>query len=181
MQPSAILLLEDETIIRLFPGLRRGWSLRGAQALVPISGKNARRVLFGAINVRTGHRIVVRYRNMGQVSFQDFLCRLRHSYKGRQIWMLLDRAGCHKTASSLALAATLKINLMWLPKQCPELNAMDHLWRTLKSDVSANHQYPTIEHHSVTAEQYILNLSNKAALTKAGILSENFWLKNFLK
>lgn len=181
MRPSAILLFEDETIIRLFPGLRRGWSVKGEQALVPISGKNARRVLFGTINMRTGHRIVARYRSMGQMSFQDFLRLLCHSYRGKEIWMLLDGASGHKTAKSLAQAAALKINLLWLPKQCPELNAMDHLWRTLKSDVSANHQYPSIEHHTVAAEQYILNQSNKEALRRAGILSDNFWLKAFMK
>lgn len=155
--------------------------MKGEQALVPISGKNARRVLFGAINMRTGHRVIARYRSMGQISFQDFLQLLRRSYRGKEIWMLLDGASCHKTAKSLALAAKLKINLLWLPKQCPELNAMDHLWRTLKSDVSANHQYPNIEHHTTVAEKYILNLSNKEALIRAGILSDNFWLKAFLK
>ena len=175
------MLFEDETIIRLFPGLRRGWSPKGEQALVPISGKNARRLLFGAINMRTGHRIVSRYPSMGQASFQNFLQLLRKRYRGRPIWMLLDNASGHKTARSLALASNLKINLLWLPKQCPELNAMDHLWRSMKSDVSANHQYPTIEHHVSAAERYILNLSNKEALKKAGILSANFWLKAFLK
>lgn len=181
MPPSAILLFEDETIIRLFPGLRKGWTLKGKQALVPISGRNARRVLFGTINMRTGHRIVARYRNMGQASFQDFLRLLRRNYKDRPIWMLLDKAGCHKNSKSTSLAQELKIELIWLPKQCPELNAMDHLWRDLKGNISSNHQYQDIEQHIEMAEHYILNLSNKQALTKAGILADNFWLKSFLK
>lgn len=50
-----MLLFEDETIIRLFPNLRRSWSMRGEQANIGVSGQNARRVLFGAINMRTGH------------------------------------------------------------------------------------------------------------------------------
>jgi len=181
MSSSAVLLFEDETIIRLFPGLKRGWSLKGEQTKILISGRNARRVLFGVINVRTGHRIIARYRNMDQISFQHFLRLVRNSYKGRPIWMLLDNAGCHKTAASLALAATLKIELLWLPKQCPELNAMDHLWRALKSDVSANDQYPGIEHQAQATEQYMLSLPKIQALRKAGILSDNFWLKAFSK
>lgn len=181
MPPSVILLFEDETIIRLFPGLRRGWSMKGEQAQVPISGKNARRVLFGAINMRTGHCIVAQYPNMGQVGFQAFLHLLQRRYRATQIWMLLDGAGCHKTLKSLQVAEELKITLIGLPKQCPELNAMDHLWRAVKADVSSNFQYPSIDHHTIAAEKYILNLSNKEALKKAGILSENFWLKAFLK
>lgn len=176
-----MLLFEDETIIPLFPGLRRGWSRKGEQALVPISGKNARRVLFGAIDMRTEHRIVAPYRNMGQVSFQQFLRLLRQRYRARATWMLLDGAGCHKTPTSLQVAQELQITLITLPKQCPELNAMDHLWRALKADVSANFQYPNIDQHAMAAEKYILALSNKEALTKASILSGNFWLKTFLK
>ena len=181
MPSSAILLFEDETIIRLFPGLRRGWSLKGEQAVVPISGKNDRRVLFGAIDMRTGQRMVAPCHNMGQAGFQQFLRLLQRRYRGRAIWMLLGGAGCHQTPKSRRLAEELKITLIPLPKQCPELNAMDHLWRAVKADVSANHQYPNIEQHVMAAEKYIQTLSNKEALTKAGILSENFWLKAFLK
>ena len=46
-------------------------------------------------------------------------------------------------AGSLALAAELNIRLLWLPRQCSELNAMDHLWRHLKADLAANRQCVT--------------------------------------
>jgi len=54
MPAGAVLLIEDETILRLFPPLRACWALRGEQAVVPITGQNAKRVLFGVINPRTG-------------------------------------------------------------------------------------------------------------------------------
>ena len=73
MPEGAVLLTEDETILRLFPVLRRAWSLRGEQARVPITGQNAKRVLFAAINLRTGRRILMRGRNMRQASFQALL------------------------------------------------------------------------------------------------------------
>lgn len=180
MPTSAVLLFEDETIIRLFPGLRKGWTLQGSQAMVGITGRNARRVLFGTINMRTGHRIIARYRNMRQDSFQDFLRLVRSKYKGRHVWMLLDKAGSHTTIASRTLAMALNIDLIWLPTQCPELNAMDHLWRQMKTDVSSNHQYESVDDHATQAEQYLLELSNKAALKRAGILSKNFWLRLFL-
>ena len=177
---GAVLLFEDETILRLFPVLRRAWSLRGEQAEVPITGRNDKRVLFGTINIRTGHRIVLRQRNMRQESFQAFLRLLRRSYPGRQIWLLLDEAGGHTAPKSQALAAALDIELIWLPKQCSELNGMDHLWREVKDDISANYQFSSIDEHAAYAEAYIFNLSNREALCRAGILSKNFWLKRFL-
>jgi DDE superfamily endonuclease len=176
-----VLLFEDETILRLFPVLRRAWSLRGEQAIVPITGSNAKRVLFGILNPRTGHRIVLCRPNMRQEHFQAFLRLLRQSYPGREIWLLLDEAPCHIAPRSQALAEDLNIVLIWLPKQCSELNAMDQLWRELKDNISANYQFKDIEEHAATAEHWILSLSKSEALVKAGVLSKNFWLQSFLQ
>jgi transposase len=176
-----VLLGEDETVLRLFPVLRRAWALRGEQARVAITGCNAKRVLFGAINLRTGHRVVLRRPNMEQAHFQAFLRLLREAYPGRPIALLLDEAPCHRAAKSQALAAQLDIALLWLPKQCAELNPMDQLWRELKGHISANDQYPTIDAHAAAAEQWIRSLTPTEARRKAGIRSKHFWLKSFIK
>ena len=177
---DGVLLFEDETILRLFPVLRRAWSLRGYQARVPITGRNDKRVLFGTINIRTGHRLVHPYLDMRQESFQDFLRLLRRNYKGRPIWLLLDDAPCHTAPKSIALAQLLNIELISLPKQCPELNAMDHLWKQVKAEISANYQFKDIDQHAHYAQQHVLYLTTFEAKLRAGILSENFWLKLFV-
>jgi len=181
MPADAALLFEDETVLRLFPVLRRAWALRGEQSKIGITGRNAKRVLFGAINPRTGHRIIQRSPNMRQEHFRAFLRLLRRSYFGRQIWLLLDEAPGHIAAKSQALAKQLDIIFLWLPKQCSELNAMDQLWRDMKSNISANHQYLDIDEHVAFAEAWILFLTRTEALRKASILSDNFWLKSFFK
>jgi transposase len=181
MPASAVLLFEDEIILRLFPVLRRAWSPKGEAATVGVTGQNAKQVLFGAINVHTGQRTILCGTNMSQSGFQDFLRLLRSSYPNRSVWVLLDGASCHTAPKSKALAETLHIELIWLPKQCPELNAMDHLFKEVKSNICANYQYRTIDEHAATAEKYILQLTNKQAQIKAGLLSKNFWLKSFFK
>lgn len=181
MPADAILLFEDETILRLLPVLRRAWSVRGEQAKVPISGSNAKQVLFGTINLRTGHRIVLSRPYMRQENFQDFLRLLRRSYPGRQIWLLLDEAPSHTAPKSQRLAAELNIKLIWLPKQCSELNAMDQLWRGLKNSISANYQFNDIKEHSAWAQTWVLSLTRSEALLKAGVFSEDFWLRSFLQ
>lgn len=181
MPAQAVLLFEDETVLRLFPVLRRAWALRGEQAKIGITGRNAKRVLFGTINPRTGHRIIQRSPNMRQEHFQAFLRLLRRSYAGRPIWLLLDEAPGHIAAKSQALAKQLEIALIWLPKQCPELNGMDQLWRDLKSNISANYQYADIDEHAASAEAWVMSLSRSEALRKASILSKNFWLQSFFK
>jgi transposase len=181
MEDRDVLLFEDEIILRLFPVLRRAWSLQGEEAKIAISGENNQRVLFGSINMCTGHRIVMQHPKLNQTGFQAYLNLLHRSYPGRVIWLLLDKGSAHTAPQSQALAETLKIKLIWLPKQCPELNAMDHLWKEVKADISANHQYSNVREHADFAETYILMLTNKQAQIRAGILSKNFWLKSFFK
>jgi transposase len=181
MPVDAVLLFEDETIVRLFPVLRKAWSLSGEPATVGISGRNDKEVLFATINLRTGHRIVLRQPAMRQGYFQVFLRLLRRSYRRRPIWLLVDRASAHTAPKSRAVAQALDITMIWLPKQCPELNAMDHLWKTVKADISANYQFSTIDEHVSFIQDYILQLTDNMALRRAGILSKNFWLKSFFK
>ena len=168
--------MADETILRLLPPLRMAWAATGTQAVVPISGANARRVLYGAINVRTGHRALHRGGSMRQGECHVFLRALRRAYRGRRIWLLLDRHGSHAAAGSARLAADLGIELLFLPRQCPELNPMDHLWKEVKRTVSANRQFADIDAHARAAEDWVRRLSPRQALRKAGILSKNFWL-----
>jgi transposase len=136
-----VLLCGDWTLLRLFPPLRAAWALQGTQAAVPITGANAKRVLFGAINLCTAHRIVLVRSRAGGADARAFLRELRRRYRAAgTIWLLVDRASAHTADRTQVLAAALGIRLLWLPKQAPELNAMDQLWRDLKRLVAANRQ-----------------------------------------
>src|SRR5438045_7360459 len=83
LPPRSALLAEDETDLRLFPPLRAGWARRGEPAPVPISGGNAKRVLFGAINIVTGRRLFLVRRQQRRLDFEDFLEEVRWNYRGR--------------------------------------------------------------------------------------------------
>jgi hypothetical protein len=181
MPANAVLLFLDATILRLFPPLRFAWAFKGEQAEVKISGRNAKRVLFGVLNPRTGHRLVLGRFRMRQEDFQAVLRYLRQHYPGRPLWLLLDRAPCHEAGKSQQLAARLGIELLWLPKQCSELNAMDQLWKELKRLIAANRQFRTIDQDADYAERWLLGLTPRQALRKAGVLSDRFWLKDFLE
>jgi transposase len=106
---------------------------------------------------------------------------VKNRIRAEAIWVLLDEAPCHIAPKRQALAETLKIVLLWLPKQCSELNAMDHLWRALKENLSANYQFKGIAEHTDCAENWLFSLSNRPTLLKAGVFSKNFWLQPFLQ
>ena len=174
---ACALLVEDESDVRLFPPLRAAWAKRGEQVRVALSGRNTQRVIFGALNLRTGHMVLLwRYRQRA-LDFHAILCELRRRYRDRPVALLLDEDPSHTAHSSQRLAAKLDIRLLWLPKRCPELNPMDHLWRAPKQKVSANHQDLTIERAVERFLRYLRRLTPRAALRMAGVLSRHFWLR----
>jgi transposase len=90
---------------------------------------------------------------------------------------LLDRAPAHTDAETLRLAVELGIELVWLPQQWPERNAMDQLWKELKRLLAANRQAAHIDELAEKAADWVLQLRPREALRKAGILSPTFWLR----
>jgi transposase len=174
-----VLLFTDWTLLRLFPPLRAMWAAIGTQAKVAITGQNAKRVLFGTSNVRTAHRTVYIGRSVGTHDVQAFLLALRKAYRrAGTIWLLADRASGHTAAATLALAKELRVKFVWLPKQWPELNAMDQLWKELKRDVAANRQAASIDNLAERASQWVLNLTPAQARRKSGMASSKFWLRS---
>jgi hypothetical protein len=86
MESGDVLLCIDATRLRLFPPLRPAWARRGEQARVPVTGRHAKRVLFGAMNVRTGHRLVVPRPGEGGSDVQALLARLWPFHKRPIMW-----------------------------------------------------------------------------------------------
>jgi transposase len=175
--PHIALLFEDETDLLLFPPLRACWAWRGRSAKVVISGQNARRVIFGAINVQTGHRLLLPRPKQRAEDFQAFLGSIHDHHRSRPVCLLLDGDSSHTAHSSVGMARELEIGLIWLPKRCPELNPVDHLWGHAKDEVCANHEATSIDHLVESFIRYIQGLPPEEAKRKAGILSEGFWLR----
>jgi transposase len=174
-----VVLFTDWTLLRLFPPLRAAWAPLGTAGTVLISGENAKAVLFGAINARTAHRVVLARAKATGVDARAFLLELRRHYRRPPtIWLLADRATGHTDHQTQHLADELHIRFVWLPKQAPELNAMDQLWRELKRVIAANRQAPNVAALATSAMLWVLMLSSTDARRKAGLLSRHFWLRN---
>src|SRR5262245_45879441 len=169
-------LFEDETDLHLFPPLRAGWFLRGKPAEVPISGENAKRTVFGTIDVDTGRRLFVARDGACAVDFQALLRMIREGYGSRMVALLLDGASRHSAHESEGLAAKLDIALIWLPARASNINPMDRLWKWGKEKICANKQYLSIDYQADRFIEYLLGLSPQEALRKAGFLSGRFWL-----
>jgi DDE superfamily endonuclease len=178
--PRSVFLAEDETDLLLFPPLRACWSLRGQAAEVHLCGRNARRVIFGAMNLCNGNRLFLPCQNRHAEDFQEFLDLIHYCYRGWHVALLVDEDPSHTADDSVGLAEDYDMDLLWLPKRGPELNPIDSLWGQGKDLISANKQYATIDDQVDRFLGYLQSLSGQEALHTAGVLSGHFWLRHAL-
>jgi DDE superfamily endonuclease len=176
----SVVLAEDETDLLLFPPLRSCWSPVGQPKEVVLCGRNARRVVFGAMNLRTGSRFFLARQRQRAEDFQWFLRLLHHHYRGWHVALLLDEDPSHTAKGSVELADWFDIEFLWLPKRRPELNPMDTLWGQAKDVVSADKQYADLDEQANRFIGHLGSLSAQEALHTAGVHADDFWLRDIL-
>ena len=64
--------------------------------------------------------------------------------------------------------AALDLQVRLLPRACPELNAMDHLFRFVKGRALADQPTRSIDDSALGACRYLYDMSRRKRLTKAG-------------
>ena len=116
--------------------IRKGvYTLKGKRAVYTYTGSRARTVVFGLIT-DDGRSFFKRYDRFTKDEFTDFL-REAHAQFGKPIMMILDRAPQHKAK---IIQETLRdlggaVELEFLPPSCPDLNAIEEVWRQMKRAV----------------------------------------------
>ena len=166
----------DETIVLETPPLYNCYARRGEQKCIPVTGHHARRVVHGAINIQTGDIELLITKTWNAITHQDFLQVIRSHWRGWHIILFEDRGTPHTAEDSQDLAAHLNIQIRFLPRATPELNAMDHLWRHSKNCALANCPTFSIDASAQALCQYIIDLKPHERLRMASVLSEHFWL-----
>ncbi len=175
-----VLLALDETILTETPPLRIAWGKRGQQISVPITGNRGKRVLYGALNLRSGKLELASSLRWAQEDFQLLGQQVRRRWRGWRIVLFLDRGSPHTARGSRPLAKARGIELRFLPTACPELNPVDHLWRHLKQDVLGNCGLQNVTTALERSLAYLQRLSPEDCRRKAGLLAPGCWLRKVL-
>jgi transposase len=139
---------EDEVDIHLNPKVGLDWMVAGQQKEVLTPGKNEKRYLAGALDVRTGVLTWVEGVVKTSYLFLDLLDRLLQDYpQARRLHLILDNYRIHKSEIVLAaLSGYLagRIELHFLPPYCPDHNRIERVWQDLHANVTRNHRCATM-------------------------------------
>ena len=135
---------EDEVDVHLNPKVGLDWMAAGQQKEVHTPGKNEKRYLAGALDVRTGAVVWVEGVRKTSYLFLDLLDKLIAAYpEARRIHLILDNYRIHSSAIvQAALHGYLagKVELHFLPPYCPDDNRIERVWQDLHANVTRNHR-----------------------------------------
>lgn len=154
--PRTVILAGDEASLYLQASLMRVWAPRGKTPLVRVEGSRDSTHFYGALDLESGQEVVLRSERMnGQVSAL-FLKRVLLAYPEVPLLLLWDRATWHKGAQVRAvLEANPRLEIVWFPPGCPELNPQEHVWKAAREAISHNHRYAKLDMLASAFEQHL--------------------------
>jgi transposase len=168
-----VAVYEDEVDIHLNPKIGLDWMGLGQQKEAVTPGKNQKRYLAGALDVRTGEIHWVEAQKKDAWLFLDMLKKLTMVYaQAKVIHVILDNYGIHSSnIIGIALAHfARRVRLHFLPPYCPDYNRIERVWQDLHAHVTRNHQCAGMK-ELMGEVRYYLRKRNRKTLRKAALNS----------
>jgi hypothetical protein len=174
-----VLLFEDEVDLNLLPGIIRCWTRCGEQRKVLTPGVNQKRYGFGAVHYTEGSLVTCFSEHKDSVGFCALIeavverfcptptrtAEAAEVYAGPKVVLVIDNYGIHKSKRSLATLAKYvdRLEVFHLPTYSPKLNLIELVWRHLRSVVTHNHLFASIEALVEAARQFFADLAAEPA------------------
>lgn len=126
--------------------LTRVWSPVGQTPVVRITPQRDQVHFYGALDVRLGREIAVTAPEQTTDVTADFVRLLLLLWPTQPILLLLDRAPWHHgPALAEILAENPRLERLYFPPACPDLNPQEHVWERARDAISHNHTYPCFD------------------------------------
>jgi transposase len=158
---------EDEVDIHLNPKIGLDWMVKGQQKEVPTPGKNVKRYLAGALDVRTSTLVWVEGERKTSALFVALLTKLAQQCPpATVIHVVLDNYRIHDSKITRMAIAGFggRIRLHFLPPYCPNHNRIERYWEDLHANVTRNHTCPDMDALLIELREYIWQ-QNRERLT----------------
>jgi transposase len=154
---------EDEVDVHLNPKIGLDWMGLAQQKEAMTPGKNEKRYLAGAMDVRTGEIHWVEAERKDSWLFLAMLKKLTEVYaEARVIHVILDNYGIHSSnIIGIALSHFAKrVRLHFLPPYCPDHNRIERAWQDLHANVTRNHRCSGMPELMTNVRRYLRKRNN---------------------
>jgi transposase len=165
-QATVELWAMDEHRIGLKPILRKVWTLDHQRPLAPVQHRYEWRYLVGFVHPTSGRTVFHLATSVSVPLFEAELAAFAQAVgasPGKQIVLVLDRAGWHSTQR---LRVPDHLHLLFLPPYSPELQPAEHLW-PLTNTVLVNRHFASIDELEDAQAQRCVALQTRRDLVRS--------------
>jgi transposase len=163
--PDTVLLAGDEASLYLQASLMRVWAPVGQTPVIPVAANRDCTHFYGAQDLVSGKEVSMRSAIMTSEVSALFLNRILLAYPDKPIFLMWDRATWHRGAAVKAvLEANPRLEIMWFPPGCPELNPQEHVWKAAREAVSHNHMMAKLPELADAFEKHLTTTSFACSL-----------------
>jgi hypothetical protein len=138
--PNGVILALDEMSLYFQATLSRVWSRIGQTPVVNVHPGRECIHFYGAVNLRDGREIALPAQETTSTMTANFLMILLSLFP-QPIFLLLDRAPWHFGDVTDLIDSTPRLQVMYFPPACPQLNPQEHVWERARDAISHNHTY----------------------------------------
>ena len=142
MYPRGVILAMDQMSLYFQATLTRVWAPVGQTPVVRITPNRDHIHFYGALDVRQGPDIAIPTHEQTTAMTVNFLMLLLMLFPTQPILLLLDRAPWHFGPElDQLLAQNDRLELVYFPPACPELNPQEHVWEQTREAIGHNHDF----------------------------------------
>ena len=138
--PTGVILALDEMSLYFQATLTRVWAPLGQSPIVKVHPQRDCMDFYGALNVCNGREIAMRSEAENSELTANFIRQLVMLYP-QPILLLLDRAPWHFGEVTLLIEQMDRLQAVYFPVACPDLNPQEHVWEQARDAISHNHTY----------------------------------------
>jgi putative transposase len=138
--PHGVILALDQMSLYFQATLTRVWSPIGQTPIVSVHPQRESVYFYGALNLRDGREVALPTSEANAEITANFVMLLLLLYP-QPILLLLDRAPWHFGEVTTLFEQTDRLQVMYFPPACPDLNPQEHVWERARDAISHNHTY----------------------------------------
>lgn len=138
--PHAVILALDEMSFYFQATLTRVWAPIGQTPIVAVHPQCDHVHFYGALNLGDGRETALATLETTSEMTTNFVMLLLMLYP-QPILLLLDRAPWHYGEVTNLINQTDRLQVLYFPTACPDLNPQEHVWERAREAISHNHTY----------------------------------------
>jgi len=170
--PDGVILAMDQMSLYFQATLTRVWAPVGQTPIVAVHPQRDHLHFYGALNLRDGREIAFSAPETTSTLTTNFLMLLLMLYP-QPILLLLDRASWHFGEVTDLIEQTDRLQVLYFPPACPDLNPQEHVWERARDAISHNHTYrqfqPLIERFETYLNDTLFSTNFMDAYTPLGL------------